>query len=100
MDERHQGPFETWGQMMDKLMDEHVHEWKRQSDGKYWRGNGHTMLAEVMSNDEVERRLNATERLGALQAKELMVFAMGSTRIAQPELIKALRAYANILEGK
>ena len=53
-----------------------------------------------LSLAEAEARLNATERFSALQAKELMVFGMGSTRIARKDLVDALKAYADTLEGK
>ena len=62
---------------------------------------------EELRCQEIQTRLNeyetlkkATERLSALQAKELIVFALGSTRISQPEHADALKAYADILEGK
>ena len=89
-------------------MNEHVkecrhpdgHEWRvtfKSSDNLY---GACTRCPALLPIAEAERRFNATERLSALQAKELIVFAMGSTRIAQPELADAIQAYADILEGK
>ena len=74
-------------------MTEHVREWKRQSDGKYWRGDGERMLAECLANEQVEARLNAAERLSAED-----LFPVGFA-IVHPNLDKLI-AYANILEGK
>ena len=91
-------------------MTEHV--WKRQSDGRYWRGDGERMLAECLTNEQVEARLNATERLSAKMARQSVAAheMLYSTPLGQPEtqdgqdayneLVDALAAYANILEGK
>ncbi len=88
-------------------MPEHVHEWRWYSehgeDGIDCRlcDEEHGYRPENwMDKDDVIRRLNATERLSVLQAKEIIVFGMGSTRISQPELVDALRAYADTLEGQ
>jgi len=84
-------------------MTEHVHEWGHLLVGFRSAPHIDKYICDCgadLGNKEVERRLNATERLSALQAKELIVFAMGSTRVSQPELADALQAYADILEGK
>ena len=75
-------------------MDEHVHEWR-------WRYLGAIPKCKVdgcgksMHYDEVERRLNATERLSA---EDATVIANGWTSNAT--LRDTLRAYADTLEGK
>ena len=94
-------------------MTEHV--WKRQSDGRYWRGDGERMLAERLTNEQVEARLNeyetlkaATERLSAEDADGLASCARicsgGDDGLGynaeEVRLAQCADAYADILEGK
>jgi len=85
-------------------MTEHVHEWGTRHKRHSIYGDvievWCPICCTVMPWIEAKRRLNATERLSALQARELIVFGLGSTRIAEPKHAEALRAYADILEGK
>lgn len=102
-------------------MTEHVHEWKRQSDGRFWQSDGNTLLAKSMMWEEVEHRLNEYETLkkatDALSAEDAYV---GSTYLYQlalttefpskeardktllllKRIMAHMQAYADILEDK
>jgi len=81
-------------------MTEHVHEW-----GMYkHKGGGATCkCGAVINNPTIEARLNATERLSAETAKNLLeAYKTGQINIyfAMSTIRSTLQAYADILEGK
>jgi len=85
-------------------MDEHVHKWLSGEDmimcSRYH--VAHCECSAVMGEDELERRLNATERLPAYAAEQIadgmeLNFEEGQTGYFR---LQQLRAYADILEGK
>ena len=76
-------------------MAEHVHEWGVWHEGMEW-GTGCKECFEGMDDNELERRLNATERLSAEVARD----CGEAGGIYKKENRDALQAYADILEGK
>ena len=73
-------------------MDEHVHEWV------LYKGVGATCkCAKTLNNQEIESRLNATERLSAEDARNCLGKLRGTVQKTSAE---ALRAYADTLERK
>ena len=78
-------------------MTEHVHEWAwiYRPDGVGPRYIG-CQCGEPMNSDEIMCRVQATERLSANMAKALCRGIHPNFKAA----IKALTAYADILEGK
>ena len=87
---------------------EHVHEWQMSAG---WFTAPYTVYRAFCIADEdckaalnpmeINRRLNATERLSAEAAKDIIAWEGGASgRIANMKNWCALRAYANILEGK
>ena len=84
-------------------MGEHVHEWKRSSQrwGAYYCAND--SCDEFLNSEDVEARLNATERLSADRARiaSIMASKMPSEfGEIKDNLIDALDAYADTLEGQ
>jgi len=80
----------------------HVHEWIPRAldwdhiDGVCCNVPG---CGAQMDNEEMNARLNATERLSAEDAKEAERF-VPSWEVKHNQIKDALKAYANILEGK
>jgi hypothetical protein len=83
-------------------MSDHVHEWHLAWDFAAWCNK----CPETIDYPEIERRLNATERLSAEDATELrnVSFAValldGEASEKAVHAIKAAEAYAAALEGE
>ena len=75
-------------------MTEHVHEWKPDIYEKAYLG-ARCDCGETLSEVEVTRLLNATERLSAERVKNIL-----EDRKLYSQDVLALHEYANILEGK
>jgi len=94
-------------EFLEDIMTEHVHKWRfYRASWSYETMARCTVKGcnESLDGDEVTRRLNATERLSAELATEILGFLIRKlglvgylgTTVYQD----ALRDYANILEGK
>jgi len=77
-------------------MTEHMHEWDINWRGKFVYCKNTSTCGAIMTFEEVNRRLNATERLSAGTA----LFVQTLIPEQFMEQILALRAYAHALEGK
>ncbi len=80
-------------------MTEYVHEWELIFKLDSFRRVRCKHCPEQMLDYDIERRLNATERLSAEDART-MAFVSEHDELISSSGIRRLRAYADILEGK
>lgn len=83
-------------------MSEHVHDmkWHTSSDAPYIQWYCADACGYVIEIDEIERRLNATEKLSAAKALFAASFVGASSGIAATHLVHMLDAYASVLDGE
>ena len=87
-------------------MSDHVHEWRAETFAFEGTDLRCRICDDVLDDRELERRLNATERLSAEEATELrdVSFAValldGEASEKALRAIKAAEAYAAVLEGE
>ena len=86
-------------EFLEDIMNEHVHEWKPDIYEKAYLG-ARCDCGETMSEVDVTARLNATERLSAGRARGGTQFLSRIKNTPGNDFANALRAYADILDGK